>query len=120
TSDRCLDIVELKRPDAKCFRADGSLSSEFHDAWTQVERYLAFADRNRDYLHRQKNLLFENPRAILLIGREFSEEARRRIREKEAFNGRITILNYDQQYDQANSILTFVRGASVGRPSFGS
>lgn len=116
TSDRCLDVIELKLPTTKCSRSDGSLSADFHNAWTQVERYVRFVDENRDYLLREKNLHFENAKAVLIIGNEIESAVREEMRRKEAFNARISVLTYDQLFTQANSILAFARGASLGMP----
>lgn len=115
-SDGCLDVIEIKLPTAMCCRRDGNLSSAFNDAWNQVERYLRFVDTNRDYLLREKQLRFENAKATLVIGRALTDNEIRLIREKESFNGRITVLSYDQLLEQARRILGFVRGASLGVP----
>ena len=96
--DGFLDVIELKQPFLRCFRADGGFSSDFNDAWNQAERYLGFVRRNRDYLRNEKNLSFENPRAILIMGYTLTDSELRAIREKETMNPAITVLTYDHVF----------------------
>jgi hypothetical protein len=109
--DQCHDIVELKQPFLALFRADGSFSAEFNDSWNQAERYLDFCQRQRAYLLDQKELRFENPRCLLLTGNDLTSTEIRSIRSKEGFNPLITVLTYDQLFEQARHILNLVATA---------
>lgn len=70
--DQLMDIFEIKPPFMKIFRADGGYTSDFNDSWNQAERYLAFAQIERDYLQR-KGLFFDNPKCILIVGYNISQ-----------------------------------------------
>ena len=112
--DQCHDILELKQPFMKCFRNDGTLSSDFNDAWNQATGYLGFVLRQRDYLREEKKLRFENPRCILIAGHRPSDEELRRIREKEALTPSITVLTYDQLTNIASHVLYLLRLSGIG------
>lgn len=106
--DECHDIVELKQPYLRLFRADGTFSAAFSDAWHQAERYLEFSHRQRAYLLDQKQLRFENPRCILLIGHNFTAPETSAIRAKESFNRLITVMSYDQLFRHARHVFDVV------------
>lgn len=107
--DDCHDIIEIKQPFLPCFRAAGGFSSAFNDAWNQVERYLVFAREHRDYLSREKELQFENPRCLLVAGYRFTPEEQREIRRKEACNLAITVISYDRLLAIAAGIIELLR-----------
>ncbi|MCP5555903.1 MAG: Shedu anti-phage system protein SduA domain-containing protein [Verrucomicrobiales bacterium] len=109
--DECHDVVELKQPFLKLFRADGSFSATFSDAWNQAERYLDFCQRQRTYLLEQKKLRFENPRCILLIGQNLTAEQSDAIRAKESLNRLITVMSYDQLLRNARHVFDLVYAA---------
>lgn len=114
SDDDCRDIIEIKLPQAKCSRKDGSLSAEFNAHWDQTERYVDFATTDRDYLLRQKNLRFENPKAWLIVGQNLEVTVLAQIRRKARQNPRITVLTYDQLMSRASRVLSFVRAVDVG------
>ncbi|KAM3092723.1 Shedu anti-phage system protein SduA domain-containing protein [Phormidesmis sp. 146-12] len=101
--DGARDIIEIKNPFLKLFRADGGFTSDFYDSWNQVERYLDFARRDADYLRRQKGLRFENPHCYLIAGYDLSNEQIEMLRAKERMNPAITIFTY-------NDLLTLIQG----------
>ena len=109
--DQCHDIIELKHPFLTIFKKDRTLSAEFNDAWNQAERYVDLAIRQRAYLFDRKNLRFENPRCLLIIGHKLTEEGLHTIRSKESLNRHITVLNYDQLLQGAEHMLRLVREA---------
>ena len=109
--DECNDIVELKQPFLQLFRDDGSLAAAFNDSWNQAERYLEFCSRQRAYLHDQKDLRFENPRCILLMGCAVDSVGMKGIRTKESMNRLINVLTYDQLLEQARHVLRLVNSA---------
>ncbi len=109
--DQCHDIVELKQPFLRLFRADGSFSAAFNDAWNQAERYLVFCQRQRVYLLEQKRLKFENPRCILLIGHNLTMEQCDAIRAKESMNRLISVLSYEQLRNHARHVFDLVCSA---------
>lgn len=92
------DVIEVKPPFMKIFRADGrNFIQEFNDALNQAERYLDFVDNNRDYLSRAKGLIFENASCTLICGYALDPEGQKLLRAKErALNGRLHIRTYDQ------------------------
>jgi hypothetical protein len=106
--DECHDVVEMKQPFLKLFRSDGSFSAAFSDAWNQTERYLDFCQRQRPYLWDQKQLRFENPRAILLIGQNLTVQQSDAIRAKESLNRLITVMSYDQLRKNARHVFEVV------------
>lgn len=109
--DDCHDVVELKQPFLRLFRANGSFSATFSDAWNQAERYLDFCQRQRTYLLDQKNLRFENPRCILLIGQNLTAEQSDAIRAKESLNRLIAVMSYDQLLRNARHVFDLVYAA---------
>ena len=109
--DQCHDIVELKQPFLSLFREDGNFTAEFNESWNQAERYLDFCHRERAYLLDQKDLRFENPRCVLLMGNNPSTSQMRSLRTKQAMNPLIVVLTYDQVLDQARHIFELVATA---------
>lgn len=107
--DSARDILEIKQPFLGLFRADGTLSAEFNDAWNQTERYLDFARRESDYLHRQKGLRFETPKCFLLIGYGLSPTQRTEIQRKERMNPAITVLTYDDLMAMGKATVAFIK-----------
>lgn len=101
-------MVELKQPFLRLFRADGHFNSDFNDAWNQAERYLDFCQRQRTYLLDQKQLRFENPRCILLIGHNLSVPESSAVRAKESASRLITVITYGQLYRQARHFFEVV------------
>jgi hypothetical protein len=114
--DSFMDVIELKQPFLPCFRKDGGFSSEFNDAWNQLERYISFARRNRDYLRNEKGLRFENPRGILIMGHELSERQLRDIRDKEAMNPTVSVVTYDQLVALARAMYNLAAAAQDSAP----
>jgi hypothetical protein len=113
SSDHTHDIVELKQPFLTCFKQDGTPSSDFNDSWNQVVRYLAGAREDREYLARHHQLKFENPKCLLLIGHEWTEEQMRVVRQTESLNVSISVLRWDQLLTQATQVLSLMRIAAV-------
>ncbi len=109
--DECHDVIELKQPFLRLFRRDGSFTATFNDAWNQAERYLDFCQRQRTYLMDQKQLRFENPRCILLIGHDLSVPESDAVRAKEAASRLITVMTYDQLYRHARHFFEMVVAA---------
>ena len=93
--DGCHDIIELKQPFLKLFRKDAGYTSAFNDAWNQAERYLTFATQQRSYLREEKELRFENPRCLLILGYHLQEHELREIRKKESLGRAISVFTYD-------------------------
>ena len=106
--DQCHDIVELKQPFLRLFRKDGSFTAAFNDAWNQAERYLDFCQRQRVYLRDEKQLRFENPRCILLVGHDLSVPESDAVRAKESASRLITVMTYDQLYRHARHFFEVV------------
>lgn len=117
TAVRCYDdfrdILELKQPLLPLFRQDGGFAVGFNDAWTQAERYLGFADRQRIYLLEEKQLRFDNPRALIIAGVNLTEVQLAEIRNKERFAQRILFLSYDQLLGIARNVLRLMRIAQA-------
>lgn len=103
------DILEIKAPFISLFRSDGKFGSAFHEAWQQAEDYLRFATDNRDYLYKEKGLLFNNPICILLIGYKLTQKQVKMLRQKELFNPRIKIYTYNDLIRYATSIVDFIK-----------
>ena len=115
TATRCYDqyhdIIELKQPFLRLFRQDGSLASNFNDAWNQAEEYLAFATRQRTYLRDERQIHIENPRCVLIVGHGLTDAQRRRIREKEAGAVSVSVFTYDELLRTAEHVHRLVAGA---------
>lgn len=103
--DHCHDIIELKQPFLKLFRKDAGFTASFNDAWNQAERYLAFATQQRSYLREEKELRFENPRCLLILGYQLSPHELREVRKKESFGRAISIFTYDHVMETATHIV---------------
>jgi hypothetical protein len=89
----------------------GGFSAAFNDAWNQAERYLAFANRQRSYLREEKELRFENPRCLLILGCGLTEQELREVRSKEIFARSISVFSYDHLLQTAEHILGLMRTA---------
>lgn len=98
------DIIEIKPPGLKIFGKNGSPLASFYSSVAQCERYLDFADSNRDYLNREKGLLFDAPIAILITGWDLDRECHRELRRKERLNPRIKIHTYNDILASIKSI----------------
>jgi len=109
--DGCHDIIELKQPFLKLFRKDSGYTSSFNDAWNQAERYLSFAVQQRSYLREEKELRFENPRCVLLIGNTLSDQELREVRKKESLGRSISVLTYDQLVEMASHVVALMKTA---------
>ena len=86
------DIIEIKPPALKIFGQNNSPLALFHNAISQCERYLDFADSNKEYLLNEKGLRFDSPTALLIAGWNLNEECNKALRRKERLNPRIRIL----------------------------
>jgi predicted transcriptional regulator len=106
--DDFMDIIEIKPPFMKLFRADGTFSSEFNDAWNQAERYVAFAQLEADYLKR-KGLRFENSKCLLVAGYNIPEMNLPKLRTKQRLNPWIQVMTYEQVLAQVKATVDFVR-----------
>ena len=113
SADQCHDIIELKQPFLSCFKEDGTPSADFNDSWNQAVRYLAGAREDREYLARHHQLRFENPKCLLIIGHEWTEEQMRVVRQNESLNVSISVMRWDQLMAQATRVLSLMRVAAV-------
>jgi hypothetical protein len=111
TMDDHLDVVELKQPFLSLFKQDGAFAATFNDAWNQAETYLGFAEQQRAYLREEKNLRFENPTCVLLVGCGLTEPQLRKLREREARGRGIKLMTYDQLLRLAEHSLAVIRAA---------
>jgi len=109
--DKYRDIIEIKQPFLKCFKAKDKFSSNFNDSWNQAERYLSFVLRHRDYLSDGKELNFENPKCILVIGYDLSKKQLKMIREKENISKSIQLYTYNHIQRNACHIMNLVTDA---------
>ena len=106
--DHCHDIIEIKQPFLSLFRKRGGFAAAFNDAWNQAESYISFATQQRSYLYEEKDLRFENPRCILLLGYNLSERELREIREKEGFGKVISVFTYDHLVETASRVYSLM------------
>lgn len=98
------DIIEIKPPGLKLFKSDGTPSATLHAAFSQCERYLDFADANRDYLLREKGLAFDAPQAILIAGYDVSPSSLQELRRKERMSPRLRIYTYNDIFSVIKSM----------------
>ena len=105
--DSARDIIEIKPPFLPLFTQRNQFRSDFNIAWNQAERYLDFARQESDYLKRQKNVIFENPKCYLLAGYNLSKTQMKEILRKERMNPAITILTYNDLFVMARSTVNF-------------
>lgn len=89
------DIVEIKPPGLKLFGRNNAPLAALNASITQCERYIDFADQNRDYLDREKGLRFNAPIAMLVAGWNIEPECLDVLRRKERLNPRIKIKTYN-------------------------
>ena len=106
--DDCHDIIEIKQPFLKLFRKKGGFASAFNDAWNQAEDYVSFAVQQRSYLYEEKDLRFENPRCILLLGYQLTPKKLREIRRKEGLGRIISVFTYDHLVETASHVYTLM------------
>jgi hypothetical protein len=102
------DIIEIKPPFTKMFRDNRELNNDFNDAWNQAERYLDFARTDKDYLQR-KGLNFDNPKCILILGFNLTDDELRQIRIKERMNAAVHLLTFNDLLAFAKSTASLVR-----------
>jgi hypothetical protein len=107
--DQCHDIIELKQPFLKLFRKKATYAATFNDAWNQAERYLAFAIQQRSYLRDEKELRFENPKCMLLLGYGLTEQELREVRKKESLGRTIQVFTYDHLVETATHVVELVK-----------
>lgn len=107
--DSTNDIIEIKSPFLSLFTQHNKFRAEFNAAWNQAERYLDFTRQEKDYLKRQKNLIFENPKCYLLVGYNLDKKQINEIRRKERMNPSITIYTYNDLLVMAKSTIDFVK-----------
>jgi hypothetical protein len=110
--DRCHDIIELKQPFLTLNRKNGEFTADFNEAWNQAERYLSFATQQRNYLGEEKELRFENPRCVLLLGYGLSERDLRNMRKKESFVRSVSVFTYDHLVETATHIVSLMKTAN--------
>ena len=113
--DNFRDIIEIKQPFLQCFKKKDNFSSSFNDAWNQSERYLSFVHRQRNYLKDEKELSFENPKCILIIGNDLTPNQLKMIREKESVTKSVVVYTFDHIQRTACHILNLL--ASSGEKS---
>jgi len=106
--DHCLDIIEIKQPFLKLFRKTGGYAAAFNDAWNQAESYISFAVQHRNYLYEEKELQFDNPRCILLLGYNLTQKELREIRKKEGLGRIITVFTYDHLVETASHVYSLM------------
>ena len=106
--DHCRDIIEIKQPFLKLFRKKGGYAAAFNDAWNQAESYISFAVQQRSYLLEEKELRFDNPRCILLLGYKLTPKQLREIRKKEGLGRIITVFTYDHLVETASHVYSLM------------
>jgi hypothetical protein len=106
--DHQRDIIEIKQPFITLFRKDEEFSHEFNKAWNQVEDYLNFARRNKEYLQ-GKRLSFDNPECYLIIGYQLSRTQLDKINIKQSHNLAIKVLTYDNLISGAEGIINSLK-----------
>lgn len=72
---------------------------------------MAFVIRQRQYLRDEKQLNFENPRCMLIVGFSLNERHLAKLREKQTFAHSISIFTYDNLLDTAQHIFDLTRTA---------
>ena len=107
--DSARDIIEIKPPFLPLFSQDNRPRAEFNATWNQAERYLDFARIESDYLHRQKQLRFENPKCYILAGYNMTDHQIEEVRRKERMNPSIAIYTYNDLVVMAKSTVKFVK-----------
>ena len=94
-TDKYRDIFEVKPPFTKLFTKSDGFRKEFYEFWHQAMNYRSFVLENRSYLN-DKGLLFENPKCVLILGYNLTEEQKNRITKWRRRMGReIDFLTYD-------------------------
>ena len=109
THDGTRDIVEVKPPFTKVFKKGPELSTSFHEAWSQAERYLDLVRRQRQYLL-DKGLRFENPVCLLILGYNLPVEVLQLIQQKERMtNQAIQVRTYNDIQRQMMATVEMIR-----------
>ena len=92
--------------------AGGGFFAVFNDSWNQAETYLMVTQRQRAYLREEKSLQFENPRCLLLLGHDLTEQQLSAIREKEILTRLITVWTYNELLRTARHIVGLMETAT--------
>ena len=106
--DHCHDIIEIKQPFLKLFRKEGGFAAAFNDAWNQAESYISFAVQQRTYLLEEKELRFDNPRCILVLGYNLTPKQLREIRKKEDLGRIIMVFTYNHLIEIASHVYSLM------------
>lgn len=102
--------IEIESPTKQLYKGGkaGAPYAEFTQAEQQVRDYCNYIDMNRDSVEREEDLagIFK-PRGLVVIGRrrDLSVDAARKLRERNADEGRYKILVYDDLIDQARQTI---------------
>lgn len=102
--------IEIESPTKQLYKAGkaGAPYAEFTQAEQQVRDYCNYIDWNRDSVEREEGLagIFK-PRGLVVIGRrrDLSVDAIRKLKERNADEGRYKIIVYDDLIDQARQTL---------------
>jgi hypothetical protein len=99
------------------FQENGEFNYEFNNAWNQVEGYVSFVLKNKEYL-RGKRLDFENPEYYLVIGYELYEKQLKKIREKVMVTSAIKVLTYNDLIAKAEETIKRVKEFRVGNKRY--
>lgn len=102
--------IEIESPTKQLYKSGkaGAPYAEFTQAEQQVRDYCNYIDMNRDSVEREEDLagIFK-PRGLVVIGRrrDLSVDAARKLRERNADEGRYKIIVYDDLIDQARQTI---------------
>jgi hypothetical protein len=112
-NDHCNDIIEIKQPFTNIFSQDDEFSAYFNKSLNQLERYLNFSVEDKDYL-RRKNIFCENPRGILIIGCNLTDQQIQKLRVKQRLNPYVTLWTYNDLYALTENTINIVKKIKEG------
>ena len=74
---------------------------------------MTFVNRQHSYLREEKNLRFENPRCLLVLGYDLTDPQLQKIRAKETLSLSIGVFTYDHLLKTAEHILDLMQSAGA-------
>lgn len=105
------DIVEIKLPSENIINRDGTITAHVVQAVDQLIDYMesSQAAAHSSVISEEEGIRELRPRGIVIIGRDGSSEAKKKLQKWNYQFAHITILTYEDVLERAKSILSHLR-----------
>ncbi|MFX0198019.1 MAG: Shedu anti-phage system protein SduA domain-containing protein, partial [Candidatus Hodarchaeota archaeon] len=104
------DIIELKKPSDKLFIEDGGKLKQSKDLKNAISEVMDYIDYYSIQYPYEKAVLGNNvfkPKAIIIIGKSLTEDAKQKLRQHNSYLHEIEIRTYDDIAERAKMIIEF-------------